>query len=62
MYKTFLAILAIVWVVDVLNIDFIINGIHIVEFLDVTVPINGLFWFLVWAFVPSSKVMYIKED
>lgn len=48
MYKTFLGILTIIWLIDIMNIDFLINGIHIVEFLDKTIPLNFWFWFLFW--------------
>ena len=40
MYETFRAILLIIWVIDVFNIDFIINGVHVAEFLDKTIAIN----------------------
>ena len=40
----------LVWVVDILNIGININGFNLVEFLDVTFPINFLGWFLIfWA-------------
>ena len=47
LYAIFKALLVIIWIVDILNIDFVINGTHIAEFLDVTVPLNGWFWLLV---------------
>lgn len=43
MFKLFKSLLIIIWIIDILNIDFVIGGIHIQEFLDVTIPING--WF-----------------
>lgn len=43
MYKTFLGIVVAIWLIDIMNIDFLINGIHIAKFLDITVPLN--FWF-----------------
>lgn len=45
-FKIFKTILLIIWLIDILNINCIINGIQIAEFLDVTVPINTLFWLL----------------
>lgn len=42
MKKTFSAILVIIWIMDILNIAF--GG----NYLDVTVPINGLAWLLIW--------------
>lgn len=48
MYKLGYAILIIIWILDVLNIQ----GM---EFLDTTLPINGLAWFLIWMLIPSTK-------
>ena len=36
--------LRIVWLLDVLNVP----GM---EFLDTTIPVNGLLWLLIWIFV-----------
>lgn len=55
MFKLFKSLLIIIWIIDILNIDFVIGGIHIQEFLDVTIPINGWFWFLIWALVPTTS-------
>lgn len=46
MYKLGVAILTIIWILDILNIPCL-------EFLDTTVPINGLAWFLIWILIPS---------
>ncbi len=64
LYTLFKALLTIVWIIDILNIDFIVNGIHIAEFLDVTVPLNGWFWFLIWLLIPASLTIKTahKED
>ena len=43
MYKTFLGIVVAIWLIDIMNIDFLINEIYIAKFLDITVPLN--FWF-----------------
>ena len=53
MYKVFVALLSIVWIMDILNFQ-------CMEFLDVEVPINGLAWFLIWLILPSTSV-YRKE-
>lgn len=53
LYLIFKALLVIIWIIDILNIDFIINGTYIAEFLDVTVPLNGWFWLLVWLLIPT---------
>lgn len=61
LYAIFQAIVLIVWVIDILNIDFIINGVHIAYYLDVTVPINGWFWLLIWLLMPTVRTVS-KED
>jgi len=48
MYKLGKAILIIIWILDILNIP-------CMEFLDTTLPINGLAWFLIWLLLPSAK-------
>ena len=62
LYAIFKTLLIIIWIVDILNIDFVINGTHIAEFLDVTVPLNGWFWLLVWLLVPTITELSKKED
>lgn len=61
LYAIFQAIVLIVWVIDILNIDFIINGVHVAYYLDVTVPINGWFWLLIWLLMPTVRTIS-KED
>ena len=62
LYAIFKALLVIIWIVDILNINFVINGIHVAEFLDVTIPLNGWFWLLVWLLVPTVTELSKKED
>lgn len=62
LYAIFKALLVIIWIVDILNIDFVINGTHVAEFLDVAVPLNGWFWLLVWLLVPTVTELSKKED
>lgn len=62
LYAIFKALLVIIWIVDILNIDFVINGTHVAKFLDVTVPLNGWFWLLVWLLVPTITELSKKED
>ena len=57
MYKTFLGIIVIIWLIDIMDIDFLINGIHIVKFLDKTIPLNFWFWLLFWAIVPNPYIV-----
>lgn len=53
LYAIFKTLITIVWIVDILNIDFLVNGVHVAEFLDVTIPINDWFWLLMWLFLPT---------
>lgn len=53
LYAIFKTLITIVWIVDILNIDFLVNGVHVAEFLDVTIQINGWFWLLIWLFLPT---------
>ena len=62
LYAIFKALLVIIWIIDILNIDFIINGTYIAEFLDVTVPLNGWFWLLVWLLIPTVTELNKKEE
>ena len=47
--------LIIIWIIDILNIGVNINGFNLVEFLDVSLPINTLAWFLILLFVDFEK-------
>ena len=58
LYSIFKAIIIIIWIIDILDINFVINGVNIADFLDVTVPLNGWFWLLIFLFLPSSEVIY----
>lgn len=62
MYRLLYALLTIIWIVDILNMNIIINGVNVHTFLDVTVPINGWAWFLLWVFLPSTTVTVRKEN
>ena len=62
LYAIFKALLVIIWIIDILNIDFIINEIHIAEFLDITIPLNGWFWLLLWLLIPTVTELNKKED
>lgn len=45
------SILKIIWIIDILNIGISICGVNIAELLDVTLPLNTVFWLLMWLFV-----------
>lgn len=53
MYKTFKALITLVWIADILNLPQ-------VEMLDTTYPINFLAWLLIFMFIPSTT-LYIKD-
>lgn len=48
MYKTFYAILTIIWILDIVNFP----GF---EILDTTYPVNFWLWLLIWISLPSYK-------
>jgi hypothetical protein len=45
-----------------MNINFVIEGVNIKEYLDVTLPINGWAWFLILTFLPGTSVTVRKEN
>jgi hypothetical protein len=47
--------LTLTWIIDILNIGANVNGFNLVEFLDVSFPINTLAWFLILLFVDFEK-------
>lgn len=56
MYKTFVSLLIIVWIMDILNLPFM-------EFLDTTYPVNGWAWFLIWILIPGTGIsVKVGED
>lgn len=62
MFKLLKTLLIIIWIVDILNMNIMIDGINVREFLDITVPVNGWAWFLFWLFVPGTEVVVRRED
>ncbi len=48
-------LIGIIWLIDILNISFIINGIDIATLLDTTIPLNTLFWLLYFLLIPKDK-------
>lgn len=62
LYSIFKSILLIIWLIDILDINFIINDLSIAYFLDKTLPINTLFWLLLWFFLPPSHDIRISID
>jgi hypothetical protein len=62
MYRVLYSLMVIIWIVDILNMNIMINGVNVHEFLDVTIPVNGWAWFLLWVFLPSTSVVVRKEN
>lgn len=57
MFKIFKSVLLVIWLIDIFNIDFVINGISVAYFLDVTCTFNGWFWCILWLLIPSSDIL-----
>ena len=62
MFKIFKTLILFIWLIDILNIDFIINDIHMVYFLDTTLPINFWFWLLAWLLMPTTGTNCIIKE
>lgn len=66
MYKVFKSLVVVVWILDIMNINVI--GIPLLECLEPILNdannLNTLFWFLIFAFLPSADVVakLNKED
>lgn len=50
-------IMFVIWLIDILNIDFIIANISIKELLDITIPLNFWFWLIFWILIPTNVVI-----
>jgi hypothetical protein len=55
MFKIIKTLILIIWIIDICNINFTIDGMEIAFFLDEVVPLNTLFWFLLWLVIPGSS-------
>lgn len=53
LFAIFKTIIIFIWLVDIMNINFLIGDINIAHFLDTIFPLNGWFWFWFWCLVPS---------
>ena len=62
MYKIIKLLVLIIWLVDILNIDFIAWDIHVAEFLDKTIPINFWFWLLFWLLAPTTQEIVFNKE
>lgn len=62
MFKIVKTLICIIWVIDVLDINFVIDGIEVAEFLDETIKFNFWAWFLMWTFIPGSDVVIERRE
>ena len=53
LFAIFKTIIIFIWLVDIMNINFLIGDVNIAHFLDVTLPLNGWFWFLFLGLIPN---------
>lgn len=60
LFAIFKTIIIFIWLVDIMNINFLIGDMNIAHFLDITLPLNGWFWFLFWFLIPSIPDDKIK--
>lgn len=60
LYAIFKTIIIFIWLVDIMNINFLIGDMNIAHFLDTTLPLNGWFWFWFWCLIPSMPDDIIK--
>jgi hypothetical protein len=54
MFKTIKFLIIIIWLIDILNINFIINGTSVAYFLDRTIPLNFWFWLFLMLTMPNE--------
>lgn len=63
MFKIFKTLILIIWIIDIFNIDFIVNGVQVADFLDNILPLNTWFWIFLWCLMPvSTNVNFNKGD
>ena len=66
LFKIFKTLIIFIWLVDIMNIDFIVGNFSLANFLDSTFAINGWFWFWFWCLMPGfaddiTKITVKKE-
>ena len=60
MYKIFKTLILFIWIIDIFNIRYTINGVDIANYLDFTLPLNFWFWLLFLIVIPASDKIEIK--
>ena len=60
LFAIFKTIIIFIWLVDIMNINFLIGDMNIAHFLDTAFPLNGWFWFWFWCLIPSMPDDIIK--
>ena len=53
LFAIFKTTIIFIWLVDIMNINFLIGDMNIAHFLDTTLPLNGWFWFFFWFLIPN---------
>lgn len=66
LFKIFKILIIFIWLIDIMNINFIIGDFSLANFLDSTFAINGWFWFWFWCLIPGFaddiiKITFKKE-
>lgn len=49
-------IIFLIWIIDILNINFLVNGVEVATYLDTTIPLNILAWILILVFVLPNEI------
>lgn len=60
LFAIFKTIIIFIWLVDIMNINFLIGDMNIAHFLDTAFPLNGWFWFWFWCLILSMPDDIIK--
>lgn len=60
LFKIFKTLILIIWLIDIMDINLIINNFQLAQFLDETLAINGWFWFWLWCLIPGVEKDAIK--
>ena len=60
LFKIFKTLVIFIWLVDIMNINYIIGDFNLAKFLDSTFALNGWFWFWFWSLTPGFTDNAIK--
>lgn len=62
MFKIFKTLILIIWLIDIFDISFVINGIEVAALLDETIPMNFWGWFLFWLLSPTTHTIVETKE